>query len=80
MPLPKIKSIEIGWGSNSTFFEVNPIRNNPITKIEEAIKPIGSKEILVYRVYKGENLFYEQEANSAIGIMFFEPEIETDET
>lgn len=79
MSLPKIKSVEIGWGSNSTLYEVNPNKRDPITRIEEARKPIGSQEIVVYRGYKGEILEFEIEAGSGVVLRFFHPENETDE-
>lgn len=79
MSLPKIKSVEIGWGSNSTHYEVNSNNRNPITKIEQATKPIGSQEIVVYRGYKGKILDFEIEAGSGVVLRFFHPENETDE-
>ena len=80
----KIKSIEKGWGENSTFFSVDEKVSEilKVDKIREEFKDIGegyynNLSLMVYRGYKKGKMVFEIAANTDITLTFLADEIIT---
>ena len=70
----KIKSVEKGWGEDSTFFSTDQTVSEAyrVDVIKEEQKQIGNNILItVYRGYKNGNLFFEMGASIDVTVAFF---------
>lgn len=71
----KIKSIEKGWGEDSTYYSTEERlkgRSQHVDKVTEETKQIGPGRITVYRGYRSANMIFEIEAGGGITLTFWE--------
>jgi len=69
----KIKSVEKGWGENSTFFSTAQTVSEAyrVDEIKEESKQISSDIVVnVYRGYKNGELFFEMGASIDLTVIF----------